>query len=101
MASYNSLCKRYGAAIAARDNGWMCMYCYRSLDPEHAGMYMSVRYTIAGKPYLWGAFHEDGPCVDHIVPVSRGGPEHIDNYVLSCRACNSRKGRRLPGEYKL
>lgn len=30
--------------------------------------------------------------VDHIVPQSRGGTDHIDNLQLLCSACNSTKG---------
>ena len=30
--------------------------------------------------------------VDHIVPVSKGGTDHLDNLQLLCPACNSAKG---------
>ncbi len=38
--------------------------------------------------------------VDHVVPRSRGGTDHIDNLQLLCGACNSIKGDR-PQEYLL
>ncbi len=38
--------------------------------------------------------------VDHIVPQSRGGTDHLDNLQLLCGACNSLKGDR-PQEYLL
>ena len=36
--------------------------------------------------------------IDHIVPQSRGGTDHLDNLQLLCGACNSLKGDR-PQEY--
>ncbi len=36
--------------------------------------------------------------VDHIVPQSRGGTDHLENLQLLCGACNSMKGDR-PQEY--
>jgi len=32
---------------------------------------------------------------DHIVPLSRGGPHHIDNLQVAHRVCNFRKGTKL------
>lgn len=84
----------YGPMIAARDFGWMCAYCYRPLVP------------VVRRAEQWGECDQiirdkTAACIDHVVPVSRGGPDHIDNYVLACRECNSRKRDRLPGEYSI
>lgn len=40
----------------------------------------------------------DGPAdaVDHVVPVSAGGPTEADNLVAACQSCNSRKGDTRP-----
>lgn len=35
---------------------------------------------------------------DHVVPISRGGGDRWSNVVSACRACNTRKGNRLPEE---
>lgn len=36
---------------------------------------------------------------DHIIPISRGGPDNAENQVLSCRSCNSSKGDKDPFEW--
>jgi 5-methylcytosine-specific restriction endonuclease McrA len=36
--------------------------------------------------------------MDHVIPRSRGGKNDFDNCVASCRACNHKKGARLPRE---
>lgn len=30
--------------------------------------------------------------LDHLVPLSKGGGNESDNFVIACRSCNSRKG---------
>jgi len=47
---------------------------------------------------------DDGPDghtweYDHVIPVSRGGGNNIDNVVLSCRTCNRRKSDMLPADF--
>jgi len=34
--------------------------------------------------------------LDHVIPRSRGGESTWENLVACCRACNGRKGNRLP-----
>ena len=38
--------------------------------------------------------------IDHVVPMSRGGPNAWDNIVGACRRCNASKGNRLLGEWR-
>lgn len=32
---------------------------------------------------------------DHVIPLSRGGPDRIDNIVLACNACNLERSKRV------
>jgi len=36
--------------------------------------------------------------VEHVIPVSRQGPDDESNLALACRACNLRKAAHLTGE---
>jgi 5-methylcytosine-specific restriction endonuclease McrA len=51
--------------VYGRDGG-VCRYCGQPVSPDE--------------------FH-----VDHYLAASRGGPDSLDNLVLSCRPCNYRK----------
>lgn len=37
--------------------------------------------------------------VDHLLPIARGGTNHMDNIVIACRLCNARKGPLTAGEF--
>ncbi|MCC7208351.1 MAG: HNH endonuclease [Anaerolineae bacterium] len=75
--SSHTLVQRFGAKIAARDGGWYCVYCGCTLtnDPKQP--------NAANKA-----------CVDHIHPQARGGKDDMENFVLCCRICNSKKGSK-------
>jgi 5-methylcytosine-specific restriction endonuclease McrA len=43
----------------------------------------------------------DAPlCADHVIPLSRGGTNLIDNLVCACIPCNSSKSDRLLEEWR-
>ena len=39
------------------------------------------------------------PTIDHVVPVSRGGTDEVDNLRLCCNRCNGAKRDNDPAEY--
>jgi 5-methylcytosine-specific restriction endonuclease McrA len=39
--------------------------------------------------------------LDHVIPRHRGGQHRWENLVSACRACNHRKGGRLPEEARM
>jgi 5-methylcytosine-specific restriction endonuclease McrA len=38
--------------------------------------------------------------MDHVIPISKGGPHTKDNIVPACRSCNSKKGAKDPSFFK-
>ena len=56
---------------------------------------------ICGKPVDFGMKypHPLSPCIDHIIPVSKGGhPSDMENLQLAHWKCNREKSDRIPGE---
>lgn len=39
-------------------------------------------------------------CIDHVIPLSRGGNHCLANIVPACRSCNSKKGARDAESFK-
>jgi 5-methylcytosine-specific restriction endonuclease McrA len=72
------LCSLLLDAIVARD-GSACAYCHAPTVPGDSG--------------------PRGRTLDHIVPVSRGGNDEIENVCCVCRSCNARKGVRPQYQY--
>ncbi len=46
--------------------------------------------------YCGKEFAEQQLTRDHVVPISKGGRDRWKNVVTACRACNTRKGNRVP-----
>lgn len=59
--------------IYERQNG-LCAYC---------GQHRNIKYMT----------------VDHIMPLSKGGTDSLDNLQCTCKKCNGLKGNMLPGEF--
>jgi 5-methylcytosine-specific restriction endonuclease McrA len=43
-------------------------------------------------------FHKGELTRDHVMPVSKGGPDDWNNVVTACWSCNVRKGSRTPAQ---
>lgn len=56
-------------------------------------IYKRDRYTCQ---YCFHVFPTRELTLDHVVPVSTGGPKSWTNIVSACRDCNQRKGNRTP-----
>ena len=90
----------------ARSSGlhlW-CRDCQRPMKFAH----QSNQRTTDGLTLDWHLL-SIGPCVycgsdrdpswDHVIPLSRGGPNSIENIVTCCGTCNRSKRRRTPDEW--
>lgn len=70
--------------------------CKRS-DLKTAAWKKARRKVIESQGVVCAYCHcdcSDDPTVDHVVPVSRGGKSRMENLVVACRSCNSKKGDR-------
>ena len=77
----------------------------RRTDLEATPPYRTQKHTLFGRQEgLCGGcgimFPFRNLTIDHVVPQSRGGTDHLENLQLLCGACNSLKGDR-PQEYLL
>ncbi|MDB4951067.1 MAG: endonuclease [Gemmatimonadetes bacterium] len=73
----------YGRAALTNENlflrdGDRCLYCLRTRKELYEA---GLRLTR-----------------EHVLPRSRGGPDHWENVVAACQACNCRKGSHTPDE---
>lgn len=66
--------------VFARD-GWRCQLCKRKTPVNKRGTY-----------------DDDAPELDHIVPLSKGGPHTYANTQCACRRCNQLKSDRPLGQ---
>lgn len=70
--------------LIARD-GTKCQFCLKELD------FSPVRKNTTDR--------RDFATLEHLLPISRGGAHTLENVILLCWSCNSRKNNKTVAEY--
>jgi len=80
------------------DNNPECVCCKRvgTKFCLGQGKLANVKSANRGEDLHWDLYTEDGVAmsIDHIVPRSKGGADHISNTQLMCIECNNIKGNK-------
>lgn len=77
---------------------------YEKIDPIavfEAAKWMCALCGIRVLKSKRGSSHHRAPELDHVVPMSLGGPHTLDNVQLACRACNHSKGATVRGQLSI
>lgn len=93
-----------GSAVRDRKNYAFIVYTYTRLRNQqiHPSAILRENQLLVGEYSDRCAYCEKqiGDMQwEHIIPLSRGGPDTIDNQVLSCQSCNLSKSGRDPYEW--
>lgn len=88
-------------SLCLHDWGGTCGKFFRHPDHPTRVAWNAMRAKVAGI-VLSRDGHHCRHCgsperleIDHIVPIARGGSNHLENLQVLCRPCNARKGVRL------
>lgn len=80
--------------LADAAGGWFCGYCSEPvIDTCEDWAWEGRRYRVKRE------YRGRIGVVDHVIPKSKGGTNHIENLTLACWTCNARKGAKLPSEW--
>jgi hypothetical protein len=92
-----------GRAVGDSKNYRFVMHCYKKLENGHMTPSTILRENKLLVESKKVCAYCENVCDDlqweHIIPLSRGGPDTIDNMVLACRKCNLAKGTCDPFEW--
>lgn len=75
----------------------LCQFCRSAKRPCLSKKFRQAVIDLFGGVCYY--CRKPADCVDHLIPVSRGGTEDADNLVAACNACNSKKGSKTVHEY--
>jgi len=84
----------------AETDGWRCHYCHTRLIPlGEEEDYCAARFEPYGKSGELIKVYTipegySSPTLDHKISQHQGGGDEIENLVLACVPCNSRKQHR-------
>ena len=70
--AWNQLVRAYHRTTLGTAQNWKCCFC-------------GVEMCRHGPRWR-------NPTLEHVIPKSLGGPDHPDNYAVSCHRCNTRRG---------
>lgn len=59
-----------------------------------------IKELMNNHPYCEYCSVKENLAVEHIVPLSRGGTNSIDNVTVACKLCNSSKSTKLLSEWR-
>lgn len=75
--------KKFSELRILKRDGWKCYICGVHTPQE-----------------LRGTFEDNAPEIDHVIPMSKGGPHTPDNVRCCCRKCNIAKSDRTLKEMR-
>jgi len=62
-------------------------------------LYRRAKESETIRCYICGELIEKGRReVDHIIPLSKGGPHRLSNLAIACDKCNRHKSAKMPEE---
>jgi 5-methylcytosine-specific restriction endonuclease McrA len=88
----------YRAIVFVRSHGQVPLYqvAGSAAGPRGARKALQMAFDLHGGAcfYCGHSLTQEDLTIDHAEPVSRGGNDHLQNLLLSCKPCNKAKAAR-------